>query len=100
MVIADEFYYQKTLEQRRDILGAPSTSYLCKTIVFENTAYDAKFEGPFYPKYIAVMVQYVSKINTEKLNKEIRYWQQKNVPQNKAAKTYFHYRLADDTISK
>lgn len=43
MVIADEFYYKKTLEQRRDILEAPSINFLCKTIVFENTAYDAKF---------------------------------------------------------
>jgi len=43
MVIADAEYYEKTLEQRRNILRAPSINYLCKTIVFENTAYDAKF---------------------------------------------------------
>ncbi len=67
--------------------------------MFENTAYDAKFEGPYYPRYIAVIVQYVAKTNTEKLNKEIRLYQQKHVPQNKASKQYFHYRLADDKIS-
>jgi hypothetical protein len=68
-VVADEFYYKKTLEQRRDILGAPSVDFLCKTIIFENKDYDTKFKGEHYPKYIAVMVQYIRKINTEKLNK-------------------------------
>ena len=69
MVIADNQYYKKTLEQRRDILDSPSIDFLCKTIVFENTSYDEKYEGPFYPKYFAVMVQYIAKINTEKLQK-------------------------------
>ena len=40
MVIADDQYYKKPLEARRDILSAPSVDFLCKTIVFENTAYD------------------------------------------------------------
>jgi hypothetical protein len=40
IVIADQYYYDKTLEQRRDILDTLDTSYLCKTIVFENTAYN------------------------------------------------------------
>lgn len=69
MVIADDQYYNKPLEARRDILDAPSTKFICKTIVFENTAYNEKFEGPFYPKYFAVMVQYIARINTEKLQK-------------------------------
>lgn len=40
MVVADGQYYNKSLEERRDILSAPSINFLCKTIVFENTAYD------------------------------------------------------------
>ena len=44
LVIADEYYYDKTLEQRRDILDTLDTSFLCKTIVFENTAYNPKYE--------------------------------------------------------
>ena len=40
MVIADDQYYKKPLEARRDILSAPSIDFLCKTIVFENNAYD------------------------------------------------------------
>jgi hypothetical protein len=40
IVIADEHYYNKTLEQRRDVLNAPSIDYLCKTIIFENTNFN------------------------------------------------------------
>lgn len=64
MVVADEHYYSKTLEQRKKILSAPSVDYLCKTIIFENTAYDPKFEGSYYPKHIAVVVQYIARIHT------------------------------------
>lgn len=94
MVIADDKYYERTLEERRDILSAPSIEFLCKTIVFENTAYNDKFEGKHYPKYIAVMVQYIGKIHTEKLNKVLRVWQQAHSAE-KASKQHFHYRLAD-----
>lgn len=66
--------------------------------MFENTAYNEKFAGKHYPKYIAVMVQYIAKIHTEKLNKVIRIWQQ-NHAQEKASKQYFHYRLADEAES-
>lgn len=34
IVIADQYYYDKTLEQRRDILDTLDTSFLCKTIIF------------------------------------------------------------------
>ena len=47
LVIADEHYYTKTLEERRAILNAPNINFLCKTIIFENTAYDPKFEVIF-----------------------------------------------------
>ena len=44
------------------------------------------------------MVQYIAKIQTEKLTKEIRQWQQKNCPE-KVSKQYFHFRLADEEVS-
>lgn len=44
------------------------------------------------------MVQYVAKINTEKLNKVMRVWQQAHAHE-KASKQYFHYRLADEKVS-
>ena len=40
LAIADHTYYDKSLEERRAILNAPSINYLCKTIVLENKAYD------------------------------------------------------------
>ncbi len=47
LVVADQYYYDKTLEERMGILNAPGTQYLCKTIIFENTAYDNKYEVLF-----------------------------------------------------
>jgi len=44
------------------------------------------------------MVQYIAKINTEKLNKEIKNYQNANA-QEKAGKQHFHYRLVDDKES-
>ena len=44
------------------------------------------------------MVQYTAKINTEKLNKEIKLYQNSNSAE-KAGKQYFHYRLVDDKES-
>ena len=41
------------------------------------------------------MVQYIAKINTEKLNKEMKLYQHANAPE-KAGKQYFHYRLVED----
>ena len=44
------------------------------------------------------MVQYIAKINTEKLNKEVKLYQHKNASE-KAGKQYFHFRLVDDKES-
>jgi hypothetical protein len=40
------------------------------------------------------MVQYIAKINTEKLNKEMKLYQQQN-SQESAGKQYFHFRLVE-----
>lgn len=45
------------------------------------------------------MVQYIAKINTEKLNKELKLYQNHN-SDNKAGKQYFHFRLVEDTLSQ
>jgi len=78
MVVADDTYYEKSLEQRRQILQAPSTSYLCKTIILENTAYDERFAGPFYPRYICVVFQYLTKFHSEKLARLVKHHQNSN----------------------
>lgn len=56
-------------------------------------------KGEFYPKYIAVMVQYIAKINTEKLNKEMKLYQNGN-SELKAGKQYFHFRLVEEKESQ
>jgi hypothetical protein len=33
----------------------------------ENTAYDEEYAGPYYPRYICILIQYVTKINAEKV---------------------------------
>ena len=45
------------------------------------------------------MVQYVAKINTEKLNKELKIYQHNNAT-DKAGKQYFHYRLVEEKESQ
>jgi hypothetical protein len=52
-------------------------------------------QGPHYAKYVAVMVQYIAKINTEKLNKELKNYQNANAPE-RAGKQHFHYRLVEE----
>jgi hypothetical protein len=49
-------YYNRTLEERRDLLSAPDVQYLCKSILMENTAYDEQFESAHYPRYIQVII--------------------------------------------
>ena len=44
------------------------------------------------------MVQYIAKINPEKLTKEMRNWQKQNAPE-KASKQHFHLRVADEAVS-
>lgn len=38
-------YYELTLEQRRDLLRAPTVDHLCKTVVMENTKHTGKRRG-------------------------------------------------------
>ena len=69
----DSDYYQWELEQRRQALDAPSIDHLCKSVVFENTKW--KEDDPNDPssvRYIMVVVQYVDKINSQKLNNYVR----------------------------
>lgn len=56
-------YYDRSLEERRVLLGAASTAQLCKTIVLENTAWQEGDDG----HYVAVVLQYITKIDVEAL---------------------------------
>ena len=72
LVRAPAEYYAWPLAERARFLGCP-TAHLCKTIVMENIhcTHDAllpRFNSRFY----AVVVQYVAKLNIEKIKKVIR----------------------------
>lgn len=44
----------------------PSIHHLCKSLVIENTKYDAKYATPlYYEKYYCCIIQYSSKLDSE-----------------------------------
>ena len=56
-------------------LNAPSVNHLCKTVLFENTKWKSSLADPFdhrNSKYYFVIVQYIDKIQSTKLNNFIR----------------------------
>ena len=74
LVRAPQNYFDLSLEERMDVLGAPSTEHLCKTIVMQNTRYDIGV-GSFpesandlsYPQNVIVITQFTSKLNANRL---------------------------------
>ena len=90
-------YYEWTLAKRREFLQAPSTFYLCKTIVMENSAYSEEYSAePWYFRYVAVIIQYEDKLNAEKVMKFMKQLQNDHVSKAKVSKKHFHFRLADE----
>ena len=84
-------YYDLGLEERRAILGAHSTSQLCKACLFENRNFVANTTttttttnddddggggganaDPTNSRYYLIVVQYVESINVKKLGSELR----------------------------
>lgn len=73
LIRAPSNYYDLLLEERRDILHAPSIAHLCKTLIIENTAWDEEYkEEPLYFRYLAVVIQYDAKLNSYNLMKYMR----------------------------
>lgn len=71
--LAPSDYYDWELEQRRDLLRAPSTDRLCKSIVMENTKCRHKtFADSADSRYYVVCVQYIARLHNEKLCKAVR----------------------------
>ncbi len=93
--IADNTYYNWTLEQRAKFLKAHSTDYLCKTIVMKNKKFKEEMQSEFYHQFVCVVVQYNSSLNNEKLIKVLKKYQNENCEENVSRKG-FHYRLADE----
>ncbi|KAL7535353.1 hypothetical protein ACHAXR_006438 [Thalassiosira sp. AJA248-18] len=74
-------YYTLSLDERKTILGAHSTSQLCKACLFENKNFvpnnttdgnNNKEADVTNSRYYLVVVQYVESINTKKLASELR----------------------------
>lgn len=48
LIVVSPDYYQKTLQERQQILRAPSPAYLCKSMIMENTAFKPEFQSRVY----------------------------------------------------
>lgn len=64
-------YYDRSLEERCKLVGGPSVSHLCKTVIMENTRWQPidglnEFQNP---RFVCFLVQYVAKLNAEKIAK-------------------------------
>ena len=90
--LVEDDYYDWPLYKRACRLQAPSCSHLCKSIIFENTHLP---QGNCQePRYFCVIVQYVSKLNSQKLTQFIRSSLKDPLP-----KKYYNLRLAPEHIS-
>ncbi len=90
-------YYDLSLTQRKDILEAPSEEFLCKSIIMENTEFKPEFQDSFYQRYYLIIIQYVTKINADKIMKFLKDYQNKHAAQ-KLGRKAFHFRLVPDEV--
>ena len=76
-------YYDRSLEERKVLLGAPSVDYLCKTIVVENRKWELAQALPPPPdgdaatmaarsRYFGVVFQYGARFKKENMEREVR----------------------------
>lgn len=87
-------YYDRTLEERRDLLEAASIDHLCKSIVMVNTqAPESVKDCSDYKnsKFYVVIVQYTARLNAEKV-KQFVY----SLNEGKIPKKRFNLRLAPE----
>jgi len=97
IIRAEPNYYNLTLEQRRDVLKAPHTTYLCKSLIMENTAFQPEYESEYYQRYYCIVIQYKTEVNSEKIAKAMRDHQNANCAQ-KLGKRSFHFRLVNPEV--
>ncbi|CAB9525275.1 Pfam:YbaK [Seminavis robusta] len=65
-------YYTWTLSQRAKTLEAPSTDYLCKSLLMENRKAPETGDDPTNPRFVLVVLQYEATLDTKKLINAIR----------------------------
>ena len=93
-----EDYYEQTLEQRGQQLGAKRVEQLCKSIVLENTQAGDEVKGctdPKNSKYYLVVVQYCKRFNAE-LIRSFVYAMNKD---KGVSKRKFNFRLCPEEVS-
>ena len=90
-------YYNLTLLQRRDLLGANDLNQLCKSIIFENTACSHNnVNDPTDSRFYAVIVQYASRFDAELLRDVIHVLRP---PSNRINRSKLHFKLASEEDS-
>lgn len=89
-------YYDKPLENRRKCLNASTTGHLCKSMIIINTQCTRNdCEDKKNSKYYMVVLQYTSKINSDKIMRVLR-----ELNQGKIGKSHFSISLADLGLSE
>ncbi|XP_059642568.1 uncharacterized protein LOC132284475 [Cornus florida] len=90
-------YYDRPLEARRDILGAPSVDHLCKSIVLVNTQAPSNItdcSDRNNSKYYVVVVQYTARFSAETVKNFLYELNNGKIPKKK-----FNLRLAPEETS-
>eukprot|EP01028_Stygiella_incarcerata_P005596 TRINITY_DN234_c0_g4_i1.p1 TRINITY_DN234_c0_g4~~TRINITY_DN234_c0_g4_i1.p1 ORF type:complete len:282 (+),score=96.56 TRINITY_DN234_c0_g4_i1:81-926(+) len=84
-------YYDEPLSWRQNALGAHSIDHLCKSIILENThCIHSDCHDRLNSRYYCVILQYVSKLSSEKIARFVR----KTLSKGKVSKSAFNFRLA------
>lgn len=65
-------YYNRPLTARAKCLGAPSTDFLCKSLLMENRKAPEKNDDPTNPRFVLVVIQYEATLDTKKLVNALR----------------------------
>eukprot|EP01117_Protostelium_nocturnum_P017214 TRINITY_DN6977_c0_g1_i1.p1 TRINITY_DN6977_c0_g1~~TRINITY_DN6977_c0_g1_i1.p1 ORF type:complete len:210 (+),score=75.37 TRINITY_DN6977_c0_g1_i1:1-630(+) len=88
------FYYERSLEERAKVLGAPSIHHLCKTIVLENQkCINKDCADPNNSRFYCVVLQYSTQLQSHKIFKFVRTLV-KPAPQKN-----YHFRYAKEEDS-
>jgi len=95
-------YYEKTLEERANLLRAFTVDQLCKTIIFENMCFKEYNNSPRYDdvtsaRYLCVIVQYSAKINTDLLVQALINLRKPG--EGRLTKSNYNFQLAPENVS-
>ncbi|KAJ8625872.1 hypothetical protein MRB53_019179 [Persea americana] len=90
-------YYDRSIDARREILGAPTIHHLCKSIVMVNTQAPASVNDCSdrnNSKYYVVVIQYTARLNAENVKSFLYSLNNGKIPKKK-----FNMRLAPEEES-